>query len=355
MTSIARHRRSILAALLVALVVALAGYAGAGGGPAAARAAASGAGPPSTSTASGGGRPRGPDCARTSIGKTPLTVLGTGTYQGFQGGLYPGASNAPSRRYLDAGLAAAARVTPLGSNGQPSRSGRVVLLSIGMSNAYLEFRSLIQLASRHPVAAGKYVVAGTLTQNPRVELVNGATPKWDAPKILSNQSQYLGIVDADLAAAGMTGRQVQAVWLYDAIGNESQPFPVDARQLRADLTAMIAMLTAHFPNLRLVYVSSREYAGYAVSKTNPEPYAYDSGFSVKWTIARRMAHPRLRPWVAWGPYTWADGTTPRPDGLIWTCSDFEPDGTHPSAQGADKIGSMLLHFFTTNRTTRSWF
>ena len=77
---------------------------------------------------------------------------------------------------------------------------------------------------------------------------------------------------------------------------------------------------------------------------------------MKWAVARRIAyHPRSRPWVAWGPYTWADGTTPRPDGLTWSCSDFAPDGTHPSAQGADKVGAALLRFFTTNKTARTWF
>ena len=33
------------------------------------------------------------DCTQISVGKTPLNDLGTGTYQGQQGGLYPGGSN----------------------------------------------------------------------------------------------------------------------------------------------------------------------------------------------------------------------------------------------------------------------
>lgn len=283
-------------------------------------------------------------------------MLGPGSFDGYQGGLYPGGRNTPSRRYLKVGLSAAKRVRPLAPDGTPSSSGRIVVLSVGMSNAYLVYRSFIESASTNPVKAGQYVVGGTSTRNPRVELVNGATPQWDATKVIDNAASYFGILNTDLSAAGVTGNQVQAVWLYEAIGNESQPFPADAQQLRTDLTTIIAMLAAHFPNLRLVYLTSREYAGYATSKTNPEPYAYDSGFSVKWTIARRAAyHPRLRPWVAWGPYTWADGTTPRPDGLTWNCSDFERDGTHLLPSGSDKVASKLVHFFTTNGTTRSWF
>jgi hypothetical protein len=282
-------------------------------------------------------------------------VLKRGRFDGFQGGLYPGGRNRPSKRYLKAGLAASSQVRPLAPDGTPSRSGRIVALSIGMSNAYLEYGKFIRLATSHPTASGQLLVGGAVTRNPRVELVNGATPTWDASRIIANPQAYFAIVNNDLATLGVTGNQVQAVWLYEAIGNEKQPFPADARALRADLTTIIGMLTARFPNLRLVYLTSREYAGYAVSTTNPEPYAYDSGFSVKWAIARRKATPGSRPWVAWGPYTWADGTIPRTDGLTWTCSDFARDGTHPSSQGAEKVGNMLLRFFTTSRTTKTWF
>jgi hypothetical protein len=143
--------------------------------------------------------------------------------------------------------------------------------------------------------------------------------------------------------------------MEEAIANENQPFPADSQQLEQDLQGIIAVLTAHFPNLRLIYLSSRIYAGYAVSTLNPEPFAYESGFSVKWTVAGRLAEPNARPWVAWGPYTWADGLDARSDGLTWACSDFEPDGTHPSPQGSNKVANMLLSFFTTNPTTQTWF
>jgi hypothetical protein len=32
-------------------------------------------------------------CSVTSVGFTPINVLGAGTFRGFQGGLYPGGSN----------------------------------------------------------------------------------------------------------------------------------------------------------------------------------------------------------------------------------------------------------------------
>lgn len=197
--------------------------------------------------------------------------------------------------------------------------------------------------------------ASLLLDRPRVLLVNGAMPNFDAERMVRDPATYDTIIDTDLADAGATPAQVQAVWLYEAIANPREPFPTDARHLERDLDAIIGSLTVQFPNLRLVYLTSREYGGYPLYSINPEPYAYQSGFAVKWTVAGKMADPVARPWVAWGPYTWADGTHPRSDGLTWACADFEPDGTHPSAQGQEKAGRILLAFFTTDPTTRTWF
>ncbi len=44
-----------------------------------------------------------------------------------------------------------------------------------------------------------------------------------------------------------------------------------------------------FPNLRIAYVSSQTYGGYATTPLNPEPFAYESGFAVKWLIADQIS------------------------------------------------------------------
>lgn len=58
--------------------------------------------------------------------------------------------------------------------------------------------------------------------------------------------------------------------------------------------------------------------------------------------------PVVAPWLGFGPYLWTDGLTPRSDGLVWTCADVQPDGTHPSLSGRVKIASLLQDFFTQN-------
>ena len=115
--------------------------------------------------------------------------------------------------------------------------------------------------------------------------------------------------------------------------------------------SIVEILRTKFPQLKLIYVSSRTYGGYSEMDLSLEPIAYESAFAVKWLIEERINHPnpdRSIPWVSWGPYLWADGLTPRGDGLLWERSDFEPDGVHPSAQGALKVGTKLFEFFESD-------
>ena len=284
-----------------------------------------------------------PLCSRPDTGSVPLTDLGKGLYRGFSGGLYAGGNDSPPASYLTRGRAAAAKVLPRATNGRPAANGLVVLLSVGMSNAAREF------AAFSPIAQAD----GRLSRS--VRLVDGAVPGFDAQQIVNPQDPYWALVNQRLAASGANALQVQAVWLKEAIAQPTGGFPADAQALHDDLQAIIRILAQRFPNLRLVYVSSRTYGGYARTSLNPEPYAYDSGFAVKWVIGERIRARAKRPWVAWGPYLWTDGTRGRSDGLVWTCDDVAFDGTHPSASGMSKVAQLLLRFFTTDPTARPWF
>src|SRR5258705_4892985 len=78
-------------------------------------------------------------CVSGPFQALPLNDLGTETYKGFMGGLYPGGSNTVPMTHASAGLAKAALVTPLDTMGAPSASGKIALVSIGMSNTTQEF------------------------------------------------------------------------------------------------------------------------------------------------------------------------------------------------------------------------
>ncbi|MFB3829251.1 MAG: hypothetical protein ACE15B_20960 [Bryobacteraceae bacterium] len=292
--------------------------------------------------------------ARESVGLIPLPDLGRDRYKGEQGGLYPGGANTPPTAHRKAGMKLAREIVPLDESGASSAAGKIVLLSIGMSNTTQEFRSFIELAAKQT------------DLNPRLALVDGAQGGQAADTTAKPEAKFWGVVDARLSEAGATAKQVQAAWLKQAIIGPKREFPAEARLLERYLADTLHNLRDKFPNLKIVYLSSRTYAGYAGTPLNPEPHSYESAFAVKWIITRQIeGDPELNydpakgavraPWVAWGPYLWADGLKGRKDGFIWMRQDSGPDGTHPSMSGREKVAKLLLDFLKREPTSRGWF
>ncbi|HEY3138494.1 MAG TPA: hypothetical protein VGL29_20895, partial [Blastocatellia bacterium] len=301
------------------------------------------------------------DCAKTSTGMIPLTDLGSGFYQGKQGGLYPGGSNACPAAHAQAGLQIADSIVPRKFSGKPKAKGSIVLLSVGMSNTTQEFSSFKPLADVDP------------NKNPKLVIVDGAQGGM-AANIITNPNdpkyqQFWQTVDDRLAQANVTPKQVQIAWVKQADIAPTAHFPNDALALQQELEEIAHILVERFPNIKIAYYSSRIYAGYASTQLNPEPFAYQSGFAVKWMIEKQInGSPDLNydqslgevkaPWLAWGPYLWADGLTPRSDGLTWACSQYVDDGTHPAAGAGgarEKVAHMLLDFFKSDSTSTPWF
>jgi hypothetical protein len=276
------------------------------------------------------------NCAQTSVAMKPLSDLGAAKYHGYRGGLYANGRNVPPKAYLKTGLARANSIKPI--------DGKIVLLSIGMSNTTQEF------------SAFKRVADADSRKNPSLTIVDGAQGGQDAKIVSDPNARFWTVVALRLSLAGATPAQVQAVWLKEAHARPTASFPRDAKLLKTDLGAIVGILRDRFPNLKVVYVSSRTYGGYASTALNPEPFAYNSGFAVKWLVLDRIAGKLKGPWLAWGPYLWTNGEQGRKDGLVWTCADTRPsDGTHPSPSGQQKVAQLLLKFFTTNATARPWF
>ena len=158
---------------------------------------------------------------------------------------------------------------------------------------------------------------------------------------------------------------MQAIWFKEADASPTNGWPAYAQTLRAEFETVMNVLRSKFPNARVCFVASRIYAGYATSLLNPEPYSYEQGFACKWLIEDQIngdaglnfvpaRGPVVSPWIDWGTYNWADGLTPRSDGLTWDCADFQADGTHPSNLGRDKVAHILLDF-VHSEPTAGWY
>ncbi len=294
--------------------------------------------------------------------RVPLTDMGGRTYLTFPGGLFPGGNTMPSA-HAAVGAQKARAVVTRDTTGSPSSGGKYVLLSIGMSNTTQEFSTFITLAAAD----------GAVDQT-RLAIVDGAAGGRAADSWVSDSgAEYERIRTQVLAPRGLAEPQVAAVWLKVANPGPTRALPdpaSDADRLLAQLGQIARALRTRYPNLQQVFVSSRIYAGYATTTLNPEPYAYESGFAVRWLIEAQITQAAgggmsaaagdldyggVAPWLTWGPYLWADGTTPRSDGLTWVPGDFAADGTHPSNQGRTKVALALLDFLKTSDHARCWF
>ena len=277
---------------------------------------------------------------KDSTGMVPLPDLGKGTYKGETGGLYPGGENTPPAAHRKAGMAAAARIAPI--------DGKIVLLSLGMSNSTMEFTAFQKLAAQE---------SGL---NPILVIVDGAQGGQTAAVTANPNANYWKVNEQRLSQAHVSANQVQAVWVKQANAGPTRDFPLEAKKLEDDIVKTLHNVRDKFPNVKIVYFSSRIYAGFAATPLNPEPHAYESSFAPKWIIARQiggdaeLSYDKM-PWLAWGPYLWADGVNGRKDGLVYSRDDLGADGTHPSEAGRIKVGKMLLEFLKTDASSKSWF
>jgi hypothetical protein len=268
--------------------------------------------------------------------------------------LYPDGSNTPPPAHAAAGLEQAAQIVPRNAAGEPDPAGKIVLISVGMSNTASEFGSFER--DRR----------GDQSLNPHLVIVNGAQGGRVASFWVDPQSGAWQFIDDLVVYKGATPQQVQVAWVK-LTNYDLDLFPESIQNLQQDLEAVARNLKIRYPNIKIAYFSSRTRAYAYWEGANPEPGAFETGFAVKWLVEKQIvgdpglnfdpdAGAVVAPYLAWGPYLWIDGLNPRSDGLIWTQADLKGDCVHPTIDGGrPKVAAQLDTFFRTHETARSWF
>lgn len=301
-------------------------------------------------------------CDLTTIGVTPLNDMGQVIYKaGHIGGLYPEGTSQRPESHEQLGLQIVENyILPRDPDGEVDFTNGVIgLVSVGMSNTSHEFAggevAFLFRANQDPA------------KNPQVAVVNGALGGKGAGVWADEGSEVWDLLDAAVVNAGLTNLQMQVAWVKHAHPGPANlgEFPTHAEILTDYLTSILRILRSRFPNLRVAYLTSRTRSYTNDPFTlNPEPFAFESGFSVRWLIEKQLnGEPTMDPdpesgvvpWLSWGPYIWADGEVPRSDGFVWFCSDLAADLTHPSMSGRAKVADQLIAFFKTDPTATPWF
>ncbi len=286
---------------------------------------------------------------------TPLTDLGTGTYMGYEGGLYANGSNVDDAVHDAYGVSLADGIQPLDANGNPSPNGKYALITIGQSNTQGVSYEFEGIAAVDP------------SVNPNLVVVNGASGGASGGVLQDPNNYYWTVMTNNyLPNTGVTANQVVAAWVNDV---DAQGNPPLLTRLQSELEAMTQNLLLKFPNIKMAYFSSVNYTGYSngVARLYQEPYAYQAGFAVKLAIQDQLngntnlnfnpaLGPVVAPWMAWSAYYWTDGLSMRSDGWSWSCQDSLADGTHPAdPAGRVKAATQVLSFFKTDDTATPWF
>ena len=297
-----------------------------------------------------------PACDRVYSGMIPLTDLGSDRFVGVaEGGLYPGGSNVRPPAHEAAGLAAAADIAPI--------DGKICVMSVGMSNTGQKWSSFMDRAPDIP------------GMDPAITLAQGAVGSHPVDTTADPDHNVWNIMASQLAEVGCALDTVQVAWILHAERGPKGTFETSQTVFLDHLRSTVLNLADKAPSLRMIYLSSRVYAGYGTRNNNPEPYAYQSAFAVKDLIVRQIegTDPALAqdagvPWLSWGPYLWADGLGPDgveggipgrqepADGLEYACEDFSTnDGIHPGPGSRQKVTHQLEAFFLDDPTASPWF
>ncbi|MEM8484045.1 MAG: T9SS type A sorting domain-containing protein [Bacteroidota bacterium] len=232
-------------------------------------------------------------------------------------------------------------------NGTPTvtaTNGKIVIVAISMSNGFQEYNRFIELYENHPDMADQ------------IELVNcavggSAIERW----IETNNDLWSKCKDKVTNKHSLD--QVKVIWAKNADQFTEHgltlPDPnADYYDLVNNIGSLMQRIHAEFPSVQAVFNSSRIWGGYVSDNKQAargEPISYEGGFATN-TVIEQFQQGQISnapPWIGWGPYIWANGTTPNASGIFWDLSDFQDGGVnqHPSANGAKKVADALHEFF----------
>ena len=304
----------------------------------------------------------GDGSALASVGLKPLSEMAAqNLYLGEDGGLYGGGRNEPPPAHHASARLETARIEPLDADGRPAKEGRVVLISISMSNGTQEFSLFKALADADPQKSPAVTI---------VDCAQGSMTMAAWARLRAKPDPWPVALER-LEKAGLTPRQVQVAWIKPANAFPKGDLWEHGTELLEDTRETLQRAKVLFPNLRVAYLSSRIYAGYGTmgpaGDLNPEPYAYETAFAVRRLIQEQFrgnaefnfdpARGAVKmPLLLWGAYLWADGTNPRrSDGLTWGRQDISSDGIHPSEKGKQKVADLLLEFFKNDALAKTCF
>jgi len=290
--------------------------------------------------------------------KIPLNDLGTASYMGYTGGLYPGGANSPSGQYAADLLEISNTIVPIDTFGNASATkGKIVFLSLGASTGGKNMQALIAKTTGNPLTNPKLVMAdcnqGGATSS-LTSIANPIDPYWlTVTKVINRKkSSY---------------KQVQVVYLETDDGVTTKQFPDRPNAIRNKIEACARNMHNKFPNLKVLYLlgRTRTFNNKRNNATpwNTEPSPYYFGWACKWAIEDQIngvagteykGPNKKAPIITWGFYQWADSLPRVTDNFYWRWSETK-DGLHSNDAGEDTLATRFQKFLLTDSYAKKWY
>jgi hypothetical protein len=246
----------------------------------------------------------------------------------------------PNQRYygLPGGLVESGDPTVTPAN------GRIVIISISMSNGNIEFSRYVELYSAHAEI------------HPQVGLVNCAVGGNALEDWTAADDRLWETCSRRIQSAGFSLAQVRVVWAKDADEHTEHgrtlPNPqADYYDLVRNIAELSRRIAREFPSVQAIFHTSRIYGGYPtdpqLQRGRGEPLCYEGGFAVNAVIEQyNRGELTGTPWIGWGPYLWSNGAEPNGSGISWLLGDYDESyPVHVNQAGATKVANALHRFF----------
>ncbi len=308
-----------------------------------------------------------PNCDALTPGLIPLTDLGAGLFEGYQGGLFPGGVNTenPASSHFKKGRNFAKNLQPLDSLGNINYDGGVILMGgFGPSIPGHLMDEFVPIVRDTTDAVYKTNIC--------FDAINmSAGGKGLDYAIGIDSTKYWSNMKNKITEKGYNVLQMQVGWIYfnDKWDTAAEiTFPDEPMQVADDLTIYLQLLKIYFPNMKIVFVSGRHYGGFCDTLMEQyaaisEPSSYYNNFAVKWLIERQITgDPDLRyfginakvPFITWGNYFWTNGAEPRiTDGRNYPCEKFSlTDGYHLTDSTNVEDANYMMNFFYTSEFSK---
>lgn len=279
-----------------------------------------------------------------NLGNRPVNNPVLFSYYGHQSGLFSWGNNYIANTFKTNYLNANMAIKTLDAAGNSSINGKIGILEIGGSNPAIIYEGL-KTNQLNDAGFGS-----------KLTFVNAGMNAMDFSDILKPTTNYWTNVQTFLNQSGITAAQVQVIFcIEDNLKNLDVTFN-RATSLQNDYISLLNLVRSKYPNCKLFLVGDRGYSGYATDPRHKEPIGYLNGWGVKLFVQQYTdGLLPMYPAVDWLDYYWANGETPRFDGLTYSEDDYRPGFIHFSDEKAEELGAGTHAKLKSDIGTSYWY